>query len=68
MAVLKKKLSAQVLIKNHLEKRGIKQSWLCEKTGISKSHMSNLLSERVLFTQENLDKINSILETNFTMK
>ncbi len=68
MAVLKKKLTAQKKIQAYLKERGIKQSWLAEKTGISNPHISNIIAERVLFTQENLDKINSVLGTDFTME
>lgn len=52
-------------IKNHLEKYGTKQSWLAEKTKISEGHISNVLAKRVLLTDEVLDKINSVLGTDF---
>lgn len=48
-----------------LESRGVKQTWLAEKTGISPEHISNILADRVLLTEENKDKINEILGTDF---
>lgn len=68
MAVTKKKPSVQKQILQYLDNRGIKQMWLVKKSGISQPHISNILSERVLLTQENLDKINSVLGTDFTME
>lgn len=52
-------------IKSHLDKHGTKQAWLAEKTGISQAHISNILANRSLLTQEVLDKINNVLATNF---
>ena len=51
--------------KEVLEARGVKQSWLADKAGISPEHISNILAERVLLTEENRAKINEVLETNF---
>ena len=53
------------LIREHLEVRGTKQKWLAEQTGISEEHISNILADRVLLTEENLSKINNILGTTF---
>lgn len=53
------------LFKEHLEERGTKQTWLAEKTGISPEHISNILADRVLLTEENKAKINSVLGTNY---
>lgn len=68
MAVTKKKPSVQKQILKYLDDRGIKQMWLVKKSGISQPHISNILSERVLLTQENLDKINNVLGTDFIME
>lgn len=51
--------------KEVLEERGIKQTWIAEKTGISPEHISNILAGRVLLTDENKVKINTVLGTNF---
>lgn len=53
------------LFKEHLEERGTKQSWLAEKTGISPEHISNILADRVLLTDENKAKINAVLGTEY---
>lgn len=53
------------LIRNHLEERGTKQVWLADKTGISQEHISNVLANRVLLTDEVLNKINDVLGTDF---
>jgi plasmid maintenance system antidote protein VapI len=52
--------------KEHLELNGTKQTWLAQKTGISPEHISNILADRVLLTEENKDKINKVLGTNFS--
>jgi len=52
-------------IRDYLESRGTKQVWLAEKSGISQEHLSNILADRVLLTDEVLQKINGALETNF---
>jgi plasmid maintenance system antidote protein VapI len=52
-------------IKIHLDKHGTKQSWLAEKTGLSQAHISNILANRSLLTEDVLDKINIVLGTNF---
>lgn len=63
----KKKASAQRKIAETIRDRGLKQSWVAAKAGISTPHLSNILAERVLLTQENLDKINQVLETDYTL-
>lgn len=57
--------SVTQLIKNHLDERGTKQVWLAEKIGISEAHISNILSDRVLLTEDILMKINKVLDTQF---
>lgn len=51
--------------KEVLQDRGVKQTWLAEKTGISPEHISNILAGRVLLTDENKVKINEALGTEF---
>lgn len=53
------------MIRNHLDSNGTKQSWLAEKTGISQAHISNVLADRVLLTEDVLNKINEVLGTDF---
>lgn len=48
-----------------LESRGTKQTWLADQTGISPEHISNILADRVLLTDENRKKINAVLQTDF---
>jgi plasmid maintenance system antidote protein VapI len=57
--------SVPQLIRNHLEERGTKQVWLAEKAGISQEHISNVLADRVLLTDDVLNKINEVLGTDF---
>lgn len=53
------------LWKEVLEERGVKQTWLADKTGISPEHISNILADRVLLTEENREKINLVLGVDF---
>lgn len=55
-------------IKSHLDQNGTKQIWLAEKAGISPAHISNVLADRVLLTEEVLQKINDVLGTDFKLK
>ncbi len=57
---------AAIKIKEYLESKGTKQIWLSEQTGISPEHISNILADRVLLTNENLQKINDALGTHFS--
>ena len=59
------KKSIPELIREHLESNGTKQIWLAQQTGISQEHISNILADRVLLTEENLKKINEVLGTDF---
>lgn len=61
----KKKKSPAKLWREVLEARGVKQTWLADQTDISPEHISNILAERVLCTDENRDKINEALGTDF---
>jgi plasmid maintenance system antidote protein VapI len=65
MAVKEKKKPIPTMIREHLEKNGTKQVWLADKTGISQEHISNILADRVLLTEDNLKKINEVLGTTF---
>jgi plasmid maintenance system antidote protein VapI len=65
MEKIKKMKSVPNQIRNHLESKGTKQVWLAEKTGISQEHISNILADRVLLTDEVLNKINEVLGTDF---
>jgi len=56
-------------IVDHLEANGQKYTWLAEKIGISVGHLHLVLKGEGLnkkaLTQDNLDKINDVLGTNF---
>jgi plasmid maintenance system antidote protein VapI len=52
-------------IRDYLESKGTKQSWLAEKAKLSEGHISNVLAKRVLLTDDVLDKINNVLGTDF---
>ena len=58
MQEIKESKSVPERFKEILEERGVKQTWLANQTGISPEHISNILADRVLLTQENKDKIN----------
>lgn len=65
MAAVKEKKTIPELWKEVLEERGVKQTWVAERTGISPEHISNILADRVLLTEENREKINDVLGTDF---
>lgn len=65
MTTVEEKKSIPELFKKVLEERGVKQTWLANQTGISKEHISNILADRVLLTEENKEKINNALGTDF---
>lgn len=48
-----------------IEERGLKQTWVADRAGISPEHLSNILADRVLLTDDTKDKINEALGTNF---
>jgi len=48
-----------------MESRGLKQVWVAEQAGISPEHFSNILADRVLITEENQKKINTVLGTTY---
>lgn len=57
--------SVPQMIMEHLKENGTKQVWLAERVGISPEHISNILADRVLLTEEILEKINTVLGTDF---
>ncbi len=67
MAVLKKEKTIQEKWIEIINDRGLKQTWVAEKAGMSPPHLSNILAERVLLTEENVVKINEALGTNFKL-
>lgn len=48
-----------------IEDRGLKQTWVADKAGISPEHLSNILADRALLTEDTKDKINKALGTEF---
>lgn len=64
MPATKQKKSIPERFREVLEDRGVKQAWLASKTGISPEHISNILADRVLLTEENKAKINEALGTD----
>ena len=54
-------------INDYLKQNGIKQVWLSEKIEISDSHLSNIFAERMSLTSDVLQRINTVLGTDFTM-
>jgi transcriptional regulator with XRE-family HTH domain len=55
------------IIKKYIAQNGLKQSFVAEKSNLSNSHLSNVLSDRVLITQEVLNDINDALDTDFIL-
>lgn len=62
-----KQKKTSLLIKEYLQERGIKQRWLANKTGLSDGHISNVLENRVLLTNDTLSKINKALKTDYVI-
>jgi antitoxin component HigA of HigAB toxin-antitoxin module len=60
-------MSVTEKIKSHMKKEGLKYTWLCSKIGISKSHLSNMLSGTKKYTPEINSKINKVLGTDFKL-
>jgi len=52
-------------IKEYLEKRGHRYSWLAENLDISRTHMSQILSKKRTLQEIHRQKINEVLNTNF---
>ena len=73
MFAFKLKIMAQKVIEKTIGEKwrevmvskGTKQVWVAEQAGISPEHLSNILADRVLITDENIKKINDVLGTAF---
>lgn len=65
MAIVIEKKSAPERWREVLKERGVKQTWLADQTGISPEHISNILADRVLLTEDNRKKINEALGTDY---
>lgn len=63
-AKVKKSASLGKLIKSHLNRN---QRWLAKETGMREPDLSEKLNDLKQFTQEELDKINSVLQTNYKL-
>jgi plasmid maintenance system antidote protein VapI len=61
----KEKLSIEDQIKSFFNKT---QSWLAKEIGMSETQLSRKLNKYVAWTQEDFDKINKILGTDFKIK
>lgn len=59
----KEKQSIGEQIKNHFTN----QSWLAAQIGISEAQLSRKMKGRIDWTQEDLDKINTVLGTSFKL-
>lgn len=68
-SVTKSEIRRRKLLGNKIKEAldGRKQYWLAEKLGIPDDYLSNKLNGRKQLTQEELDKINVILDTSFTL-
>lgn len=62
MAVVKKRLPTAKDIKKHMDDNGIMQKWLCDKTGISATHVYNFINGHRGISDEKLKKIASALK------
>jgi DNA-binding Xre family transcriptional regulator len=54
-------------INDHVVKKGIKYTWLCDKISISTGHLSNIKYGNKALTHDILDKINKALGTDFKL-
>ena len=53
-------------LKEILEEKGIKQTWLAEQVGITKQTMSNLIKNRYTTSMDIAFKISKVLEVKIT--
>ncbi len=64
-----KKITAEQRITAHLQDNGQMLSWLADKIGMTVGHLHSVLkgkgSVKRTLTEENLQKINKTLNTNF---
>lgn len=63
---MKKQTTAEK-IKSHLDQKGLKYTWLCDKVDVSSGHLSNIFKGVKNLTPELLIKINKALETEFKL-
>ena len=56
------------VIMNKMDKEGRQLSWLSTQTGINYNTLYSVLKRRIFYlSQENLTKINAVLQTDFTL-
>ncbi len=55
------------LVSTHLKTFGIKQTWLAQKLDISDTHLTLIFQKERDLTENNLNKINSVLGTDFKL-
>jgi plasmid maintenance system antidote protein VapI len=48
-----------------MDERGLKQTWVATKAGISPAHLCNILAERSLLTDDIRARINKVLGTDY---
>lgn len=48
-----------------IQSKGLKQTWVSERVGISPPHLSNILAGRAFITPETKAKINEVLGVEF---
>lgn len=65
MKEIKKPKDDRLIISEHLKKRGIKQSWLAARIGVSPSHLHFILKMQRELTPVNLDLIKKALNLNW---
>jgi plasmid maintenance system antidote protein VapI len=58
-------MKAAKQIKNKLQKEGRTKAWLASQIGVTRQHMSLILNEKTVLTEDNLKSINKILQTEF---
>ena len=58
-------MKAAKQIKNKLKKEGRTKAWLASQIGVTRQHMSLILNEKTVLTEDNLKSINKILQTEF---
>lgn len=63
-AKTKNKRSIGDQIRDHFQRN---QSWLARQIGMSESQLSNKMKDKKDWTQEELDKINKVLGTDFKL-
>jgi len=58
----------RVIIMEKMDNEGRQLSWLSDKTGINYNTLYSVLRRRIFdLSQDNLNKINQALETDFTL-